>query len=693
MTDSSSPKFYALLIGIDYYFPNRLPDGASYRHLKGSVRDVNAVEALLKEKLNLPEEQIYKLTASHGDDPEKPAELPSQWPTYENMVSHWQALIDQAQSQDIVYVQYCGHGGRAQTIYPSLKGGGGIDEALVPLDIGNSTSRYLRDLELVKLVQALVDKGAILTLVLDCCHSGEPTRGGDAEVRGLQTGSIDTTQRPKQSLVADELELIQTWEAIAPNNRRKGTAIAGMLPEVKDYVVLAACRPSEYAYEYGFHGKERHGALTYWLLDTLKQRTAQLTYKVLYDRIYAKVKGQFRMQTPMLLGEGDRLVFGADFTPTEYAVTVLKVELGEDNQPKQVLLDVGQAQGLAKGAAFAIYPLDMTDFSRTEQRLAIAELTQRGATQSWAEITTLLRHDIPITAGDRAVLTGVPLSFVKKVRWLGEESSAFSNAISGNGWVEAVGEDEAADYQVARVGEEYQICDRAGVSFPLKPTLAVADPQTPTVLVERLVHLAKYQTVQELENHDPSSPLRGQISVKFLGKQLDYEPGDLPRPQPFADPNQPEAQVGECVFLEIQNNYTEVLNVVVLNLQLDWAIDQIYPASAGNRFVPIDPGDKETIPIYLSLPSGNHEGTDIFKVFATLDAANFRWLELPPLNQPISSPISRGFAVPANPLEELFAAVAAEQPPTRKGSTVAYPSREWTTTQVSIRVRNLPSST
>uniref|UniRef100_A0ACD5GXS7 Uncharacterized protein n=1 Tax=Desertifilum tharense IPPAS B-1220 TaxID=1781255 RepID=A0ACD5GXS7_9CYAN len=95
---------------------------------------------------------------------------------------------------------------------------------------------------MVKLVQALVDKGAILTLVLDCCHSGEPTRGGDAEVRGLQTGSIDTTQRPKQSLVADELELIQTWEAIAPNNRRKGTAIAGMLPEVKDYVVLAACR-------------------------------------------------------------------------------------------------------------------------------------------------------------------------------------------------------------------------------------------------------------------------------------------------------------------------------------------------------------------------------------------------------------------------------------------------------------------
>uniref|UniRef100_A0ACD5GXB0 Uncharacterized protein n=1 Tax=Desertifilum tharense IPPAS B-1220 TaxID=1781255 RepID=A0ACD5GXB0_9CYAN len=211
--------------------------------------------------------------------------------------------------------------------------------------------------------------------------------------------------------------------------------------------------------------------------------------------------------------------------------------------------------------------------------------------------------------------------------------------------------------------------------------------------MERLVHLAKYQTVQELENHDPSSPLRGQISVKLLGKQLDYEPGDLPRPQPFTDPNQPEAQVGECVFLEVQNNYTEVLNVVVLNLQLDWAIDQIYPASAGNRFVPIDPGDKETIPIYLSLPPGNHEGTDIFKVFATLDAANFRWLELPPLNQPIPSPISRGFAVPTNPLEELFAAVAAEQPPTRKGSTVAYPSREWTTTQVSIRVRNLPSST
>jgi hypothetical protein len=701
-------NLYALLIGIDYYQPNRLPDGSSYRSLKGCVRDINHVEEFLKRQPKAPT-KIIKLTASNP----KADEAPDQLPTYENMVAQFKELTQTAQPGDLVYIHYSGHGGRAKTIYPDLKGKDDVDEVLVPTDIGNSTAHYLRDLELAKIVHDMVDKGLVVTLVLDCCHSGEPTRGGDAEIRGLDADVVDTTPRPTDSLVATTEELVQIWQALTDATTRKATAIAGMLPEVEDYVVLAACRPSESAYEYAFDGKERNGALTYWLLDTLNQHTPGLTYKSLHERINAKVHSQFAMQTPMLLGKGDRLVFGSHSVSTEYAVTVMQVEVGEDNQPKRVKLDAGQAQGLRKGAEFVIYPLGITNFKQVEQRLAVSEITERGAAQSWAEIKTILRQERPIEQGAQAVMTAAPVSLVRKVRLLTDNPlpgeinrdvalQAIELAMVGNGWVELVAESEAADYQVAlrkieseeeanryQMGVEqviYEICDRTGATILLKPALNVEDSKAAASVVKRLVHLSKYQATQELDNHDPNSPLREKVSVKLLGKQADYESGDPPDPKPFDNPSQPQAKVGETVFLEIKNNYSDVLNIVVLDLQSNWAIDQMYPASPGSKFIPLDPGSKEVIPIQLSLPEGDEHGVDIFKVFATIDAANFRWLELPPLNQPILSPSKRGLNVPSNSLEELLAALGAEQPPRRKGNAVAFPSREWMTTQVTARV-------
>ncbi|MEG4419920.1 hypothetical protein QUA70_15235 [Microcoleus sp. LAD1_D5] len=47
----------------------------------------------------------------------------------------------------------------------------GLDEALVPTDIGQPNSRYLRDLELAKLLEERVEKELVVTLVLDPANS------------------------------------------------------------------------------------------------------------------------------------------------------------------------------------------------------------------------------------------------------------------------------------------------------------------------------------------------------------------------------------------------------------------------------------------------------------------------------------------------------------------------------------------
>ncbi len=730
-----NPNLYALLIGIDCYLPNRLSDGMSYRNLRGSVRDINYVEKFLLRQPQKPT-KIFKLTSSNPDlntlelaAIPKPKEPEPQLPTYKNIVAHFQQLTDTAAPGDLVYIQYCGHGGRAKTNYPQIKGENGIDEGLVPVDIGTGEGQYLRDLELAKLLQNMVDKGLVVTLVLDCCHAAGFTRGEDTDIRGLDT--IDETPRQTPSLVASADELTKYWLSLTQEElgesggvRRKATAVASMLPEVKGYVLLAACRPSEYAYEYAFERKKRNGALTYWLLDTLNQPMPGMTYKMVHDRISAKIKTLFPLQTPMLMGEGDRLVFGSEYLQTEYAVNVMQVRM-EGNTTK-VKLNAGQAQGLRKGAEFAIYPLGLTSFSDTQKRFALVEITELEASYCWAEVTTILKPESVIEQGAQAVLTSAPVRLVKKVRLLTDKElpiernaalQAVEMALTGNGWLELVGEEEAADYQVdvrkniVKEGEEryqdevcdsastdlsvrtgapiedviYEICDRTGAPIVLRPVIRVKDSNAAEMVVQRLVHLAKYQGIQELDNHDASSPLRGKVVVELLGTQKDYDPADGVKAEPFTDPDHPEIKAGEYLLFRIRNNYFNVINVAVLDLQSDWAIDQVSPKTS--QFIPIEPGQEEFIPVNMSLTEGEYEVEDILKVFATIGMANFRWLELPALDQPILSPEARGVSRSGGTLDELLMAFAAEQPPTRKANPVAFPSREWTTLQVRVKTK------
>jgi hypothetical protein len=703
---------YALLVGIDCYLPNKLPDGASYRSLKGCVRDINHVEAFLKRQFNLPSEQIYKLTASNVDDSGEPSEPPSKWPTYENIVKMFQEVTLIAQSSDQVYIHYSGHGGRAVTIYPELKREKGFDETLVPLDIGQPTSRYLRDLELAALLQKMVSKGLVVTVVLDSCHSGGATRAGDSDIRGADTNTVDTTPRPTESLVASASELVNIWQNLT-GGTRNAVASSGMLPDIKDYVLLAACRPLESAYEYAFNGKERNGALTYWLLDSLQNRSLDLTYNELYSRINAKIHSQFQQQTPMLLGEGNRLVFGNSYESLQYTATVMQVDA--TSHPVRVQLNAGIAQGVEEGSVFAIYPREIKNITQEDKHLAIAEVIEVGVTDAWAEIIKILVPE-EIEPGANAVIIGAPVDLIRGIRLvectkentkledlppkeinqqaaLQAVAMALSRppeaiAISNQGWVKLVAEQEVADYQVSinKFGE-YEICEPTGKPLPnLRPPLKVGEADAPALLVKRLVHLTKYKATEELDNF--GTTLTKKLVVELVGKQANYRRNRQPSPQPFDDKINPSVQAGETVFLRIRNESSQVLNVVVLVLSSDWSISQLDILGDKANFVPFDPGQEECIPLKMSLPSEYQEGTDIFKVFATVGQANFRWLELPSLDQPIPSTSTRGLKAPRNQLEELLAAVGADDQPStsRNVQVIADPSRGWTTKQVAVRV-------
>ncbi|KYC43197.1 peptidase C14 [Scytonema hofmannii PCC 7110] len=694
MTDqiNQMPKFYALLIGIDYYIPNRLSDGSSYRNLRGCVRDINHVEAYLLNTLKVPGTQLFKLTASNGDNSITPKEPPEQWPTYKNIVAKFEELTQVADKDDLVYIHYSGHGGRTKTNYSKVKGNDGVDEALVPTDIGEPEGQYLRDLELAKILQRMVDKGLVVTVVLDSCHSGGATKGVDADVRGLDV--IDQTPRPNESLVAPPEELMATWENLAGGTRNI-TAASGWLPEPKGYTLLAACRENELAYEYAFDGNERSGALSYWLLDSLMLLGTGVTYKTLHNRLLAKIHTQFERQTPMLQGEGDRTIFKSISASSHPTVPVIQVDVTKN----RVQLQAGQAQGLRKGAEFAIYPLNTLDFSQTD-KLALVKITQLGAAISWAEITELLGETKieDIQSGSPAVLLNPGVKLIRKVSILPPEKNnqtfgidthagltAIESAITeGKGWVE-VSNDKDSDYQVTinAVGE-YEILRSGTAIANLRPALKVDDRDAAVNLVKRLVHLSKYYATLDLKNHDTTSPLQGKIKVELCQIPEDYEPGDKLELIPFNAPgNVPILDVNQFACLRIRNEGFQTLNITVLAIQADWSIVKGYPSGAA--YQPLAPGQEITWRIQTSLPQDVKEGTDVLKVFATIDATSFDWLEIPALDKTING---KNPDRAANPLEKLMAAFATEEAPPKKNvSSAAYASEGWTTEQVELYIK------
>lgn len=697
---SVSPNLWAILIGIDYYLPNRLPDGGSYHSLRGCVHDVNQVEAFLRRTLGIKDDHIVKLTATNTGAVQPP-EPSDQWPTYENIVAAFREVTDLAHSGDTVYIHCSCHGGRAPTIFPERKGALGLDEALVPLDIGNPTARYLRDLELVKLVNDMVVKGLVVTVVLDSCHSGGMTRGSaDVTVRGI--ASIDTTKRPTASLVDTPAVLIECWDQATESGTRKATVGSGWLPEPRGYTLLAACRPSESAHEYAFDGTERNGALTYWLLNTLESTGISVSYKDLHDRIVLQIHGQFENQTPQLQGEGDRFFLGSGRVQPVYAVSVLEV----DQPGQRLLLGAGQAQGIRTNAQFAIYP-PSADHTQPEQRQMVVRVTQIEATTAWATFAERFSEQ-PVLLGAQAVLLGAGnIRLVQKIALVHQDGppasidqasalQAIRQAWPTNGWVEEAEPRGHVDYNVVVNAQGcYEIWDRTGYPIAnLRPTVAITVADAPETIVRRLIHLAKYNAVRQLSNSDPRSPLARQLEVELVGRCGDYDHTEPFEPeQPLAEPGRtPTLMVGEWTGLRIRNGTHKRLNVTVFDLQPDWGISQVYPQGAGDYFVEFEPGEEQIIPLRANLPDGYAEGRDVVKVFATVEPSTFRWLELPALDEVSrynAEMISRS---PQNPLEQLLASLLNDRPPTRHMSPIAYPGYDWIARQVEVAIRRVPET-
>jgi hypothetical protein len=693
----SKAVLYALLIGSDFYFPNALPEG-SYGSLRGCVRDVERVESFLRERGGLTDDRLIKLTSSHGKTT-SPAEPNDHWPTYENIVGAFRKHIDQAKAGDHIYIHCSCHGGQCKTILPKVKGTDGLDESIVPIDIGNSSARYLRDVEIAKLLKEMTGKKLLVTMVLDFCHGGGATRGtlatnptppdGPLAIRGVKF--TDSTVRPMSSLVGTVAELASAVPATRSSTRSINTAT-----EDDGCVVLAACSPGELANEFAFDGINRQGALTYWFLNSVNETGSSLTFRGVFGRVLHQIHGQFPTQTPVFFGNPDRAILNAASTPVAPSIPVSKTApIG-----KSVTLQTGLAGLVRTGSEFSVYPAGEVDFSKSSARIATIRATSVGATETTAELLESF-GDRKIQVGDRALHIGVAQKLVRTVRverFDGKQPKASDSALAKlmtlvprKGWWRLEDESDALSDLVVSTSEDnhqYVICDSGGNPLNVRPILNTNDSKSADELVKRLTHLARYLVVRDLNNADTLSSLHGKVITSLLKAPRNFD-GNEPLPAkglvPYKIGEVPNLSTGDWVILSVENCSTKKVNVIALDLAPDWSVSVTHPSE---QFHPLEPDERWLLPLCVSLPEGIDGGVDILKVIATIGPPPpFEVLSLPQLDKPVlqSFKKSRSTRSMSNYLSELFAVVTADELPTRNAVSLAGATGDWTVSHVEIR--------
>jgi caspase domain-containing protein len=258
----------ALLIGINDYSASRLgpppapgavPD-RDWANLSGAVNDVGAIEEMLVLLYGFDRRDIVTLT--------------DQKATRDAILqSLQQHLVDPASKDDVLLLYYGGHGSQVRNSLSDERDN--LDESLVPAD-SRLGARDIRDKELRRYFNQILDRGARLTVILDNCHSGSGARGlgTGAHPRGIKADLRD---------VADRV------------NTPK--------PENRGALVLAAAQDYDTAWETRDADHKFHGAFSWALIRSMRDASAGEAAVDTFLRAQARLRAEAPFQEPVLAGD------------------------------------------------------------------------------------------------------------------------------------------------------------------------------------------------------------------------------------------------------------------------------------------------------------------------------------------------------------------------------------------------------
>ncbi|KAJ0130256.1 putative 4-hydroxy-2-oxoglutarate aldolase [Fusarium oxysporum f. sp. albedinis] len=606
-------KHWAVLVGINFY------GGAE--DLKGCVQDVWAMKQYLQTGQHSVDVAALTATAPANSTSRRPTEDPDCWPTWVNLTNKLKRVLNNAKPGDFVYFHFSGHGTRLPESAKSAHASGNL--ALALFEESGPGMRYFQGQLLANCLRRMVEKGLLVTVVLDCCFSGSVLRDGNirgTDVRavdynpdvdaGIPSGSSSDFFQPDQ-LFRDAAVFPDQW-LVAPDG----------------YTILAACGPHEIARELQLAQGERRGALTYFLLDVLddlRKRCTEITHESLYEHLRVRFRTSWPQQTPMRYGNKDMSFFGHLGARSDMAY----VRIYYRAEDQRLCLDAGLAHGVHPNDEYAVYPLGSEDATSRSDILVTVRVENVGP----------LTSEVATTGQERAIQGHVDCWIAKPLTTfprrkisvrLAASAHKFHSHIQqtrdsdGQRWLRLCTNDEqeACMFNLAvNDRQEYEILDGTLQRIRSLPTVPIGTPDAEYHVSGMLQHLAEFKYIEGIENQLPNSSFEASFSL------LSSADGNVPDTSAVHD-----VEHGGIWRLALENHSDSPLYIAIFNFTPSWKI--LLSTAGDNAFRVMQPRGMEELRMEMKVPEwlqrlGGRHCEDVIKVFVTAKPTSFPSLILP----------------------------------------------------------------
>lgn len=574
---------HALLIGI-----NKYPMLDPRYELSGCIVDVKLMKSVLQLRF--------------GFQPQDFVELYDHDATQSAIRAAMQQLVITCQPGDCIFFHFAGHG--SQRTCSDGTESSGLDSTIMPSDSGrqNKPNLDISDDEIGDWLEQLVGKTDNITLIFDCCHSGTITR----DVSSATTRSVPADLRSCQDMGLD----------VEAKSRTRDVSGKNFLSRNEQFVVFSGCRDDELANEYSVikdGNRLRHGALSYWLSQSMLSAKSQTTYQDIFELASQQITALFPTQHPQIEGRSNRVLFGTDVVQR---IKYFTVQVGQNGAYS---LNGGAAHGVVAGSKWAVYP-DGTNHTEGISPLANATVTSVNAMSS---AITIEPSDAELPSGARCVLFSTPVSIPKLSIDIGQlpqnTMQEIKAKLDASNLLSASEDALTADVTLTNTDLQWSALSRD--EHPLIPLQPLETATDYARLIDNLETKARAQNVFAL-NHPQSSIKAAFVLYRSTDDGVSWEK---------IDANTRFVQ-GDRVAIEIINNDNRDLFVSVLDIGLAGKVSMFYPP--GHNSEKLKAGltlkigfDHVKIPLFV--PDNFHlsSGRETFKAMLSTDETSFSWLQ------------------------------------------------------------------